>query len=285
MTNDQVQRLWLESQRSDHTREAYAFHAAKLDAFLKDKPYGEVTLGDLQQFARHLQRAKNSRGKPYAPKTRQSILVAIKSLFAFASEEGHIEANPAKRLPIEKCQDNRGARTLTRDEVERLIAATDPDRPRDSLLLRLLFYSGVRVTEAVNLRWQDIRANDASGGQIAVFGKGGKNRTVGIKGELYADFMAYRRAVGGKLMDRVFTSQKAESLSRFQVDRIIKKAAKKSGVRWDASAHKFRHAFATEGLKNNASLRLIQRDLGHASLETTQIYLDVNPTEAVSDYL
>ncbi len=283
MNNDQITTLWLESQRSEKTREAYAFHSLKLAVFLKDKPYGNVTLRDLQRFQRHLERAKTRHGKPFAPKTRQSILVAVKSLFSFAAEEGLIQANPARRLAIEKCQDGRAARTLSREEIERLIAATE--KPRDALILQLLFYSGARVSELVALRWQDVQPNDAMGGQIALFGKGGKNRTVGIKRELYESLLTYREEIDGESKGRVFTSQKAASISRFQVDRIIKQAARKSGVRWDASAHKFRHAFATEGLKAGASLRLIQQDLGHSSLETTQVYLDVNPDDSTSSYL
>ncbi len=95
MHNDQLIELWLQAQRSDQTRENYAIQIGKLTKFLKDKPFAEIELGDLQRFQKHLKTTVTRNGKGYAPKTQQSIIVAIKSFFSFASEEGHIGANPA----------------------------------------------------------------------------------------------------------------------------------------------------------------------------------------------
>jgi site-specific recombinase XerD len=89
----------------------------------------------------------------------------------------------------------------------------------------------VRVLELTGLRWQDVQPNKSSGGQLAVFGKGSENRTIGIKRELYDELMAYRDEVGAKAQDRVFTSQKDDAgMSRQQVFRIVKKAAQAAGV-------------------------------------------------------
>lgn len=284
MTNDQIIQTWLESQRSAQTREAYSFHIQKLTGFLKDKPFGEVKLQDLQRFQKWLDKAKTKREKNYAPKTRALIITAVKSLFSFAADEGYIGANPAKRIVIEKCQDNRGARVLPREDIDKMIAAAET--PRDALILKTLFFSGARVSELVGLRWQDVQPNKANGGQVALFGKGGKNRTVGITPALYEELMAYRKKVNGKAKGRVFISQKdKDGMSRQQIFRIVKKVAKLAGVNWAASPHWMRHSFATEGLKHNAPLRIIQRDLGHSSLATTQLYLDANPDEATASYL
>lgn len=284
MTNDQIIQIWLESQRSAHTRESYSFDILKLCAFLKDKPFGEVALRDLQRFQKYLDSAKSKFDKKFAPKTKQRIITAVKSLFSFAAEDGYIGANPAKRLKIEKCQDSRGARVLPREDVDSLIAAAKTTR--DALIMKTLFFSGARVSELTGLRWQDVQPNTANGGQLALFGKGDKGRTVGITPKLYAELMAYRKEVDGKAKERVFTSQKdAGGMTRQQVYRIVKTAAKESGANWATSPHWLRHSFATEGLKNNAPLRLIQKDLGHSSLATTQIYLDSNPDESTASYL
>lgn len=284
MTNDQIIQTWLESQRSASTRESYSFDILKLTAFLKDKPFNEVALQDLQRFQKHLNTAKSKLGKKYAPKTKQRIITAVKSLFSFAAEDGYIGANPAKRLVIERCQDNRGARVLPREDVDKLIAAAKTSR--DALILKTLFFSGARVSELTSLRWQDVQPNKVNGGQVALFGKGNKGRTVGITPELYAELMAYREEVDGKAKERVFVSRKdVDGMTRQQVYRIVKAAAKKSGVNWAASPHWLRHSFATEGLKNGADLRIIQRDLAHKSLETTQIYLDANPNESTASFL
>lgn len=284
MTNDQIIETWLASQRSAQTREAYGFHVLKLTGFLKDKPFGEVKLQDLQRFHKWLEKAKSKRGKNYAPKSRALIITAIKSLFSFAADEGYITANPAKRIIIEKCQDSRGARVLPREDIDKLIATAEEQR--DKLILKTLFFSGARVSELVGLRWQDVQPNKANGGQVALFGKGGKNRTVGITPALYDELMAYRKQVNGKAAGRVFISQKdKDGMSRQQIFRIVKKTAKLAGVNWAASPHWMRHSFATEGLNGGASLRLIQRDLGHSSLATTEIYLTVNPNEATASFI
>jgi integrase/recombinase XerD len=284
MENDQIIKLWLESQRSEKTREAYAGDILKLCEFLKDKPFAEVELGDLQSYQSYLNKAQTKHSKKYAEKTKQRFMIAVKSLFSFACEEGFIGANPARRIQIPKCKDNRGARVLSREEIDKLIAAA-PSR-RDYLILKTLFFSGARVSELVGLKWQDVQSNDATGGQLALFGKGSENRTVGIPGGLYEELISYRAEVDGHAQDRVFTSQKDKGgMSRQQVFRIVKAVAKRVGVNWGTSPHWLRHSFATEGLKKKAPLRLIQRDLGHKSIETTQIYLDINPDEATSSYL
>lgn len=284
MENDRIIQLWLESRRSASTREAYAADIRMLFAFLKDKPLIEMELRNLQRFQKHLDSAKTQRGGQYAEKTKQRIITAVKSLFTFTAEEGLTPGNPARRLVIPKCKDDRGARCLSRPEIDRLIGGTA--NPRDLLILKTLFFSGARVSELTALRWQDVQSNEASGGQLALFGKGSKNRTVGITATLYAELMAYRESVGGQAKDRVFTSQKNHAgMTRQQVYRVVKKAAKRAGVNWATSPHWLRHSFATEGLRNNAPLPLIQRDLGHSSLSTTQVYLDVNPNEATASYL
>ena len=104
MSNDQIIDEWLGNQRSEHTREAYAADINKALAFLEDKPLAEVTLRDLQRYAAFLDtQARNKLGNPYADKTKQRFIIAVKSLFSFASDMGHITANPAKRLPIPRC--------------------------------------------------------------------------------------------------------------------------------------------------------------------------------------
>ena len=284
MENDQIIELWLESQRSEHTREAYAADIQRLCEFLRDKLLAAVELRDLQRYQKYLDQAQTKYGKKYAEKTKQRMIVAVKSLFSFASDEGHIGANPARKIQIIKCRDDRGARVLSREEVDKMIGATA--NRRDNLILQTLFFSGARVSELTGLRWQDVQPNDVTGGQLALFGKGSQNRTVGITRELYDALMAYRASTSAHAKDRVFTSQKDKGgMSRQQVFRVIKAAAKRSGVNWNASPHWLRHTFATEGLKNGAPLPLLQRDLGHASLETTQIYLDINPNEATATYL
>jgi site-specific recombinase XerD len=284
MENDQIIKLWVDNQRSLHTREAYAADILKFCTFIQDKPFGAIELGDIQNYAEFLTTTKTIHGKRYAAKTRQRMMIAVKSLFSFATDEGILTGNPARKLKIEKCQDNRSARILEKEDIAKLLAA--PKNERDLLILKTLFLSGARVSELTELTWQDVQPNPEIGGQLNLFGKGGKTRIVGIPSSLYEELTAYRERIGGQIKDRVFTSQKdASGMTRQQVFRIVKKAAKEAGVNWGTSPHWLRHCFATEGLRKGAPLHLLQRDLGHASLSTTQIYLDVKPTEATSLFL
>jgi site-specific recombinase XerD len=209
-------------------------------AFLEDKPLAEITLRDLQRYAAFLDtQARNKLGNPYADKTKQRFIIAVKSLFSFASDMGHITANPAKRLPIPRCKDDRGAKVLTAAEIEKLIAAAKTKR--DALILRVLFLSGARVSEVIGLRWKDVQHNP-QGGQLALFGKGRKNRTVGISAKLYEELITYREECGKGSQDAVFTSQKdGGKMSRQQIFRVVKKAAKEAAVNWDVSPHWLRH--------------------------------------------
>ena len=284
MSNDQIIDEWLGNQRSEHTREAYAADINKALAFLEDKPLAEVALRDLQRYAAFLDtQARNKLGNPYADKTKQRFIIAVKSLFSFASDMGHITANPAKRLPIPRCKDDRGAKVLTAAEIEKLIAAAKTKR--DALILRVLFLSGARVSEVVGLRWKDVQHNP-QGGQLALFGKGRKNRTVGISARLYEELIAYREECGKGSQDAVFTSQKdGGKMSRQQIFRVVKKAAKGAGVNWDVSPHWLRHSYATLALEGGAPLPLLQRDLGHNDIKTTRQYLDIRPDESSSSYL
>jgi integrase/recombinase XerD len=284
MSNDQIIDEWLGNRRSEHTREAYAADINKALAFPEDKTLAEVTLRDLQRYAAFLDtQARNKLGNPYADKTKQRFIIAVKSLFSFASDMGHITANPAKRLPIPRCKDDRGAKVLTAAEIEKLITAAKTKR--DALILRVLFLSGARVSEVVGLRWKDVQHNP-QGGQLALFGKGRKNRTVGISARLYEELIAYREECGKGSQDAVFTSQKdGGKMSRQQIFRIVKKAAKEAGVNWDVSPHWLRHSYAALALEGGAPLPLLQRDLGHNDIKTTRQYLDIRPDESSSLYL
>lgn len=283
LTDQDLIESWLASQRSDHTRGAYAADIAKALLFLQDKPLADITLRDLQKFEAHLQRAPNKHGKPYAGKTKQRFIIALKSLFAFASDEGHITSNPARKLNIPACKDDRGARVLTDEDMDKLMAAAK--KRRDLLLFKTLFFSGARVSEIVGLRWKDVQPNP-HGGQLALFGKGAKNRTVGIPGDLYGDLLAYRADIDGASNSQVFPSQKGDGgLSRFQIYRLVKAAARRAGINFDTSTHWLRHTYATLALEGGASLLLVSRDLGHTDIKTTEIYTHLKPHESASSYL
>jgi integrase/recombinase XerD len=154
--------------------------------------------------------------------------------------------------------------------------------PRNSVILLLLYASGVRVSELCNLRWRDCQQRD-SGGQITVFGKGDKTRTVLLPSRVWQAMIGIRSGAGEN--DPTFRSRKGGGLHESQILRIVKQAAKRAGVTKAVSPHWFRHAHASHALDRGAPVHLVQATLGHSDLSTTGRYLHARPTDGSARYL
>jgi integrase/recombinase XerD len=283
ITDDQIIERWLESKNSSSTMEGYAADFERFRQFIGvDKPLAEVDLGIVQHYARHLRSAKTSKGKPLRAGRQRRLLNVIRSFYAFATKYEYLPKNPtlAIRMPAEDT--TLAERLLTRDEVDRLIAAED--KPHNQLLLKVIFYSGTRASEVLGLKWRHVKPN-TEGGQLTVFGKGGDIRTVIVPTEIYAALETRRSTVGGSDDDYIFPSQKSPQLSRHQLFRIVKKAAKKAGLVHAVSTHWLRHANATIALENGAPIHLVKRTLGHKTLVTTEKYLHARPDDSTGLYL
>jgi integrase/recombinase XerD len=283
LTDDQIIERWLESRPSPLTREGYAADFERFRQFVGvERPLSEVEIGDLQRYAKHVARLKTTKKKRLRGSRQARLLNVVKSFYSFATKYQYLTRNPTLAVAVPISENALAERLLTRDEVDRLIAAGE--MPRNRLLLRVIFYSGARVSEAINLQWRHIKPNP-EGGQVTLFGKGGETRIVVVPYEIYEALMAEKERVGGKENDYVFPSQKSPQLSRHQVFRIVKKAARRAGLSWAISTHWLRHANATIALDHGAPLPLVQRTLGHKSLQTTQKYLHVRPGDSSGLYL
>ncbi len=270
----QLVELWLSMKTSPHTRRAYAAEAARFREFVR-KPLAWVTLADLQAFAGQL-----GQGSLKAA-SQNRALTAAKSLLSFAHETGYLPYNVGAAVKLRPHRDALAQRILEESEVARLIAAA-PDG-RDRVLLKLLYVSGVRVSEICGLKWCDALARQ-QGGQITVFGKGGKTRTILLKPKVWQQLLAIKREATA--VDPIFPSRKGGgALDVSQVRRIVYAAAKKAGLEQKVSPHWMRHAHASHALDRSAPIHLVQATLGHASVSTTGRYLHARPTESSSFYL
>jgi integrase/recombinase XerD len=266
--------LWLSLKTSSHTRRAYAAEAARFLAFVR-KPLSWVTLADVQAWAEHL----GQRG--LKPASQNRALTALKSLLSFAQETGYLPFNVGAAVKLRPHRDSLAQRILEESEVARLIAAAPEGRNR--ILLKLLYVSGVRVSEICGLKWCDALARQ-EGGQIAVFGKGGKTRTILLKPKIWQQLLSIKGQA--KAIDPVFRSRKGGgALDVSQVRRIVYAAAKKAGLEQKVSPHWMRHAHASHALDRSAPIHLVQATLGHASVSTTGRYLHARPSESSSFYL
>jgi integrase/recombinase XerD len=180
--------LWLGRQASPHTRGCYRRDVRRLLAYVP-KPLNQITLGDLQGFAQSLIR------DGLAPISRVRTLAAIKSLFGFCQRMRYLPANPATELAL-PCYENRLAeRIVGEQEVQRLVEADAG--PRDRALLRLLYAAGLRVSEACALLWRNCWPR-GDAGQITVFGKNGRTRSVALTASVWDELNQLRGTAGAE---------------------------------------------------------------------------------------
>ena len=208
--------LWLSMKTSSHTRRAYAAEVARFLAFV-NKPLSWVTLTDLQAWAEHVGQGN------LKPASQNRAVTALKSLLSFAQETGYLPFNVGAAVKLRPNRDALAQRILEESEVARLIDAAPEGRNR--VLLKLLYVSGVRVSEVCGLKWCDALARQ-EGGQITVFGKGGKTRTVLLKPKVWQQLLSIKGEA--KAVDPVFQSRKGGgALDVSQVRRIVYAAAKR----------------------------------------------------------
>lgn len=214
-------------------------------------------------------------------------LSAIRSFYRFLMREELISVSPAattvspkldKRLPV----------FLTVEEAERLVESPDlstPQGQRDRALMELLYASGLRVSELVNMNVDQI---NLSTNEIRVWGKGAKERIVLIGGSAARAIEAYinqgrKELLGGKKNSALFVNRYGERILVRRVQKIITKYAR--NIKKNVHPHTLRHTFATHLLDGGADLKVVQELLGHADLSSTQIYTHVTQSRARKIYL
>jgi integrase/recombinase XerD len=216
----------------------------------------------------------------WKPATRARKSAAIRSFYRAAVLAGLVAGDPTRSLPGTRLESGL-PRTLTVTEVERLLTCpkADPRGLRDRALLETLYGAGLRASEALDLRLQDI---DLDVGFVRTIGKGDKERVVPLGRKAIEALRAYnqrgRPFLGGPgtlKAPELFLSNRGRRLSRQGLHQIIKGYARQAKLPDDVSAHTLRHSFATHLLEGGADLRAVQEMLGHADLSTTQIYTHV----------
>ncbi len=213
-------------------------------------------------------------------------LSAIRGLYRFLVDSGAIARDPTEHLENPR-PPRRLPRTLSMPDVTALIEAPDTRRPdglRDRALLELLYASGLRASEALGLRAEDV---NFSAGYVMATGKGNRQRLVPVGAQALHWARLYLRTVRPSLVQRadpgrLFLNRYGRPLSRQALWGILKKAGRRAGVRAPVSPHTLRHSFASHLLERGADLRSVQAMLGHADISTTQIYTHL-PSRVVRD--
>ena len=194
--------------------------------------------------------------------TVANILSVIRSFYSFMVQSEYMINDPTKGISSIKI-DKKAPVYLTQSEIEGLVnTAIDP---RDSLIVKMLYATGVRISELVNIKKSDI---DFDRNTIKVFGKGAKERIVIIPPVLSSTLMTY--------CEQLDDSHRLFELTTRTVQRDIKILGARAGITKHVTPHKLRHSFATHMLQNGGNVVAIQKLLGHTSLNTTQIYTHYN---------
>ena len=270
-TNDEkLVEMWVGRKSSISTARQYR-QAWSQFASAVDMPLQGCTLATLQQWASNLTGSEN---------TKKVRVACIKSLFTFAHKTGYIRMNPAVMLESVKVKDELAARILSEDEVMDMIYKTT--KQRDQILIRLLYASGARISEVCSLTWKDVSSNGDSG-QVTLFGKGGKTRTVKLSKATYKILLSLRQDASQD--DPIFVSQKGGQLDETQVHRIVKAAAVRAGISGNVSAHWLRHSHASHALDRGATIAVVRDTLGHSSLTITSRYTHAKPNESSALHL
>ncbi|MGZ8242431.1 site-specific tyrosine recombinase XerD [Methylomagnum sp.] len=267
--------LWIEEGLSENTQKAYGSDLAHFAAWLAVR---QATLTDVDSGMIEAYLAEKYRRKASGRSTAR-LLSSLRKFYLFLIREGYLEEDPT--LVIEPPQIGRPLpKTLTEGDVEALLNAPDADDPlgcRDRAMLELLYATGLRVSELVSLRLDQINLRQ---GVVRVVGKGSKDRLVPL-GEEAEEWLGhyFRLArpviLRGRHSDDLFVTERGAAMTRQAFWYLIKRHALQAGVRKPLSPHTLRHAFATHLLNHGADLRVVQMLLGHSDLSSTQIYTHV----------
>lgn len=279
---DFIEHLEVERGRAQKTAENYHLYLQRLVEFAGDITVDKVNSEMVRKYRLWLNRYENDAGDSLSPITQSYHLIALRSFLAYCSKRDIPTLTPEKiELPKVK---RKQVGFLTGDETERLIETIKTDTPqgiRDRAILELLFSSGLRVSELVNLNRDHINLKR---GEFMVRGKGQKDRPVFISpeaSEWLATYLETRsdsaiplfiRYSGFKTGD---TQGESFRLTPRSVQRIVQHYAKLAGITKKVSPHTLRHSFATDLLMNGADLRSVQSMLGHSNISTTQVYTHV----------
>lgn len=276
-----IRYLLIDKGYSNNTIESYKRDLKKFEKFNNNKNIKKITYEDIKKYIKYLNQ-QNLNEKSIARN-----ISSLKSFFKFLIIEKYILNNPCDTCFFPKIKKNL-PNTLTIDEVLNLlnIKLIDNFSYRNKAMLELMYATGLRVSELINLKLQDIDLNQDI---IRIYGKGNKERVVPI-GEFSKEYLEkyiyeYRKSMLKKeASEYLFLNNHGKQMTRQGFFKIIKKIAKEQGINKEFSPHTLRHSFASHLLKYGADLRTIQELLGHSDISTTQIYTHVTNEELKKNY-
>ncbi|MEK4228898.1 site-specific tyrosine recombinase XerD [Solibacillus sp. FSL H8-0538] len=284
---DYIHFIRVERQLSDNTLQSYKrdlqSYAAHLEQVQQLESFNEVTRNHI------LLHLESLRAQGKSARTTARHISSIRSFHQFLLREKVTETDPTVHLEM-PAREQKLPKVLSVEEIDALIAAPNLAKPqgvRDVALLELLYGSGMRISELVELNLEDVHMTM---GFVRVFGKGGKERIVPLgRGALGAceNYLTKARPVlqgNYPKSEAFFINQRGKRFTRQGCWKLLKEHAATANIQKEITPHVLRHSFATHLIENGADLRAVQELLGHADISTTQIYTHISKTRLSEVY-
>jgi site-specific recombinase XerD len=273
----QLVELWLRTKRSPQTQRSYALVASMFLDHLDDQGMNlkSCTVEALMSWFEGVE------GKPA---TRKQRLAAIKSLLSFGQRTGYLTYNVGSAIELPRVPNQLAERLLSELEVQRLFEAA---RGRTEVLMRVLYYTGARIEEALGLHWENIHSSEqmASLHVITLHGKGGKTRHVTVGDPVFQALCSLITVEHHAPLKLVFVTRSGRPLSQQSARDSLTRVAKRAGLVQRVSPHWLRHAHASHALDRGAAPHVVQATLGHSSLATTTLYAHAKPGASSATFL
>ena len=267
--------VWMERGLSPNTLSAYRADLAGLDRWLRERgsQISTATRTDLLAFMAWRVEAGAR------PRSTARQLSSFRRFYRYLLRENALKEDPTAQIAMPKIG-RALPKSLTEEEVDSLLnapATKDPLGNRDRTMLEVLYATGLRVSELVNLKINQVNLNQ---GVLRIVGKGDRERLIPLGEESVKWLVQFAQGSRMEILlerqsDYLFPTRRGDHMTRQAFWHIIKRYALKGGINKDLSPHTLRHAFATHLLNHGADLRVVQMLLGHSDLSTTQIYTHV----------
>ncbi len=278
---DFINYLLIDKKYSEDTIFSYKNDLEKFFNFFKNVSVKNINKSDLRNYLKYL----NESG--LSEKSISHNISTLRSFYKFLVAEEYLDDNLVMFIDLPKIPKNL-PNVLSVEEVDQLldIEVNDKYSARNKAMLELMYSSGLRISELINLKVVDVSLDEAL---VRVFGKGSKDRIVPIGdcalNALKMYIFEYRKDLLKKQSsDYLFLSSLGNKMSRQALFKIIKAIALEKNIKTEISPHTLRHSFATHMLNYGADLRSIQELLGHSDISTTQIYTHISKKKISDDY-
>ena len=268
--------LLVEKGLAQKTLEAYSRDIIRYRNFLAENNSTAFSEEDAPLILKHLILLRKS---GLQARSRARHLVAIRGFYRFLVQEKILRNDPARLIDLPK-SGLKLPHVLSREEIELLLKAPDIRKPigvRDAAMLELLYAAGLRVSELINLKLQDI---NLEAGFVRIFGKGSRERIVPIGSHAREKVSTYLKTVRSRRLKQttspyLFIARAARPMTRQGFWKLLRRYALQAGLKKKITPHSLRHSFASHLLEGGADLRAVQVMLGHVDISTTQIYTHV----------